>query len=1261
MNQTELNQLQQEVSEHLWKGRFRMALPLAKKLFELKRDNSEAAISYAWALLENGDPNNAAKLTQLSEQLANDTLISKMYRGYLQMRLSSFEGAIYDFNMTEGKQKEFLAWTYLNKAKSLASIGETAKALNVYDLAIMIDNNANPEWKKTRKFLVTLNKIKKSANPISIESAEKLIELSKESLDIKEYWFALNVSKLLIKNNSILSSHPEIELIELEAMIRLNQLEPSKEKIEFLKEKFSENDKFNSLENMLNRIEALDTIDFNASTDSTEELQKETKEFFPNKSADVFEVGIFDGNVDVDNPTYYSSISLQEITNIGMRFVFNNPFYQKEDKIHNIFIAWYLDDDLVDQSTIKLNVPKDWDAMVVKEFSNTKNNHLWQQGNVRLEVFINREPVLTKHFIVGNQTILEETIIKKVDSTSPESESVTLESVLEELNIIIGLENVKKTVRDVIDYLEFMQERKSQGLEADSGIVINASFLGNPGTGKTTVARLMGKIYKALGLLPEGKVIEVDRAALVGQYVGETAQKTDKIIEEAIGNVLFIDEAYTLTPPGKENDFGTEAIEILLKRMEDKKDQFFVIVAGYPNEMQSFFNSNPGLKSRFTHNFEFEDYQPDELFKIFMLLAKQGEYRLNNDAGKILNKAFINLYRNRDDTFGNEREVRRIFEEAKMCLSKRYLKTPKHEKTKEKLVTITAEDISETLAPVQKKSEVVIPINEEMLSEALMELDKLTGLTSIQTEVREMVKLARYYHSINERLSDKFNSHIVFLGNPGTGKTTVARIIVQIYAALGILPKGHLVEADRQGLVAAHIGGTAEKTKTAIDKSMGGVLFIDEAYTLVKEGNSSDFGQEAIDTLLKRMEDDRGKFIVIAAGYTNEMNSFLESNPGMKSRFNKVFHFEDYTPDELLEIFRRISKSNKLQLDSDANNELLKHFQKIYRERDKHFGNARIVRNLFDSMNKQRELKLSAGAENIDNSKISATDIIGVTKISEAKEEVAVVGDKEKLKEYLAELNKLSGLDSVKENVANLVSSLKIAKERKERGMKVIQKHLHSVFIGNPGTGKTTIARLLSKIFKELGVLSKGHLVEVDRAQLVAGYSGQTAIKTNEVIQKAMGGTLFIDEAYTLSRGGNDFGQEAIDTLLKQMEDNAGKFIVIIAGYTNEMHQFLESNPGLTSRFTQNFNFEDYNPNQLVTIAQSMAKSNGYNFTTDSLEILKSKFTSLYEIRDKNFGNARTARNLFLEIISAQEKRLASLLDYSDKDLSILTIEDIPK
>jgi len=324
------------------------------------------------------------------------------------------------------------------------------------------------------------------------------------------------------------------------------------------------------------------------------------------------------------------------------------------------------------------------------------------------------------------------------------------------------------------------------------------------------------------------------------------------------------------------------------------------------------------------------------------------------------------------------------------------------------------------------------------------------------------------------------------------------------------------------------------------------------------------------------------------------------------------------------------------------------------------FGNARVVRNLFDTINKKYTLRMMNSDQFAMTGKgvITADDLSDILQ-KQVKEEEFVQGDEEKLNKYLAELQSLTGLDSVKESVDKLINSLKIARMRKEHGMKLLAKPLHSVFTGNPGTGKTTVARLMSNIFKELGVIKKGHLVEVDRTQLVAGYSGQTAIKTDEIIKSALGGTLFIDEAYTLARGGNDFGQEAIETLLKRMEDYRGEFIVIVAGYTEEMKQFMEANPGLTSRFTNSYHFEDYTPKELYTITLQMAKSSGYVFDKAAQIKLISKFEQIYQQRDKNFGNARTARNYLLQTISNQESRLTTSLSPTAQELETLVQEDI--
>ena len=266
----------------------------------------------------------------------------------------------------------------------------------------------------------------------------------------------------------------------------------------------------------------------------------------------------------------------------------------------------------------------------------------------------------------------------------------------------------------------------------------------------------------------------------------------------------------------------------------------------------------------------------------------------------------------------------------------------------------------------------------------------------------------------------------------------------------------------------------------------------------------------------------------------------------------------------------------------------------------------------------------------------------------------------EDLDALLAELDDLCGMEQIKKDVRSLINLVKVRKLREENGLSVPPMSLHLVFMGNPGTGKTTVARLLARLYHSIGVLSKGHLVETDRGGLVAGYIGQTAIKTQEVIDKAMGGVLFIDEAYALTNheGANDFGQEAIEILLKNMEDHRDNLIVIVAGYTALMGEFIHSNPGLESRFNKYFYFEDYNAEQLLTILNSQCKRNNYMLSDEAQEKAKAFLTDLYENRDENFGNARDVRNLFERLITCQSDRIAAMESPSKDDLMLLTGED---
>ncbi len=281
-------------------------------------------------------------------------------------------------------------------------------------------------------------------------------------------------------------------------------------------------------------------------------------------------------------------------------------------------------------------------------------------------------------------------------------------------------------------------------------------------------------------------------------------------------------------------------------------------------------------------------------------------------------------------------------------------------------------------------------------------------------------------------------------------------------------------------------------------------------------------------------------------------------------------------------------------------------------------------------------------------------------KTAEAKEE-APAEPEPTLEELLAQLDELCGLDKVKEDVKGLINLVKVRRLRQEAGLPVPPMSLHLVFMGNPGTGKTTVARLLAKIYHAVGVLSKGQLVEVDRSGLVAGFVGQTALKTQEVVDKALGGVLFIDEAYALANqdNPNDFGREAIEVLLKGMEDHRDDLIVIVAGYTDLMGDFIHANPGLESRFNKYFYFEDYDGGQLAEIFRSVCKKNGYELDESADKAAAEAFQVMYDRRDENFGNARDVRNVFEAAVARQANRVAAIEAPQKEDLMALIVADL--
>ncbi len=534
-------------------------------------------------------------------------------------------------------------------------------------------------------------------------------------------------------------------------------------------------------------------------------------------------------------------------------------------------------------------------------------------------------------------------------------------------------------------------------------------------------------------------------------------------------------------------------------------------------------------------------------------------------------------------------------------------------------------------------------------------LDRLVGLEPVKQQFVEMAAWLRLQRERARQAGTPEEPpllHMVFSGNPGTGKTTVARLVGEAYHEIGLLRRGHLVEARASDLIAGYVGETSNRTDRLVDRALDGVLFIDEAYMLT-EPERGGFGQEALDTLLSRMENDRGRLVVIAAGYPEKMRRFLDSNPGLPRRFpaENIYEFPDYTPGELWQILSAQLAERGIPVGLGMEAALRTVVAGLAAGKDETFGNAGEMRNLCDAVDRRRAARLEreglgAGAD------MAGEDI-------PEKYRAYLPPETPDLDRLMAELNGLVGLAEVKGQVRRLVNRLRLEQMRARENPAFLPApaQRHMVFLGNPGTGKTTVARLIGQVYHSLGILRKGHVVEVSRADLVAGYVGQTALKTAERIKAALDGVLFIDEAYGLVNGGpNDFGQEAVDTLVKAMEDHRDRLVVIAAGYPVEMEDLLNSNPGLKSRFGRPVRFKDYTLDELGEILAGLAHAEHFVLPEPVLAKARKALSAARRKDRGQFGNGRAVHALFQEMKDHLAERVVT---GGDQDINTFTVADI--
>ena len=806
-------------------------------------------------------------------------------------------------------------------------------------------------------------------------------------------------------------------------------------------------------------------------------------------------------------------------------------------------------------------------------------------------------------------------------------EERSLDDILGDLDKYIGMNEVKQAVREIAFAVKNNMQRAERGLGEQEKMSMHIVLTGNPGTGKTTMARKLGEILASIGYLDSGHVVEVDRSKMVSPYQGETPKVVNQLCDKAMGGILFVDEAYTLAPlsqSGERDNQGAQALETLMKRMEDDRGKFVVIAAGYRTEMENLFRINPGMRSRFNYFLNIEDYTPEELFQIMQVFAKEKKYIFAETAEALARKMITEMYQTRDKDFANGRTIRSLFDQICKKQAQRLQQNDMSAMSNEQLMTIEESDI-----PYEAPQSVD-------LSQCLEKLDGLVGLAAVKKEISNLAAFLNLQVKRGETNTFQ-GKHYVFTGNPGTGKTTVARIMADVFKTLGIVSRGQLVEADRSKLVAGYSGQTAIKTNQLIDSALGGVLFIDEAYTL-KSNDGDSFGNEAIDTLLKRLEDDRGKFVCIVAGYTDQMHDFIDSNPGLKSRFTQTIHFDDYTPDELTQIFLNLSKARNYVVDADMQGAIHRQFEQLYLRRDKNFGNARDARRIFEeAVEKQSQRLVSLmsdpGFKEEDMYKLTPADL-PMTQNEKARP----------LDEVLNELDDFVGMRSVKNLIRRLAVQSMFMKQRAAMGAGNVQQiTMNFVLTGNPGTGKTSIARKMGEVLQSMEILPTSRIIEASRATLVGKYMGETPKIVNSMCDKAMGGILFIDEAYTLSDQNDQYGKEAIDTLMKRMEDDRGKFVVIVAGYQDKMEEFLQMNAGLASRFTHKLHIEDYNEDELLAIFKKMAQKEQYMLSPTAEFKALDVINRMVVHKDESFGNAREMRNMLDATIQQLSIRVSQM------------------
>lgn len=859
-------------------------------------------------------------------------------------------------------------------------------------------------------------------------------------------------------------------------------------------------------------------------------------------------------------------------------------------------------------------------------------NYRWRKGRYMAEFVFEDTCIAGASFEIGDRRIDGEYEVRHImKAISRKNSPGNTDDAYTQLMEMIGLGAIKEKIEHTRSLVDFFNKRKAAGLPAKMP-ALHTCFIGNPGTGKTTVAKLIGQIYKDLGLLSKGHVVEEERKTLLGRFYDSESKSVADAVERAQGGILLIDEAYNLYIKDDPKDPGKRVLENLLTELSDEsKRDWMLILAGYPSEMSEMLDSNTGLGSRLGDPFYFEDYTEDELMEIAELYCRRNRFTLTDESRIQLHAVIRRELSMKDEKFGNGRFVNNFMDQIvtdNMAHRLSSVSSP----TEEQLMTILPEDIPSLRKTTQ--------------SRGMAGLKQLIGLGEVKRSIESHMN---YVKLLNMRIQSGLGGempplHMIFTGNPGTGKTTVAAFMGEIYASMGILSHGDVISVERSDLVGSHIGETELKVRSILNRAKGNVLFIDEAYQLYNGDSEKDFGKIAMDTLLTTLAKDNIDMIVILAGYTKEMNQLVSMNTGIKSRFPYTFHFEDYSIDELIAIAVDTVRKQNYEFTPEALERLTLLTKAEIAKKDAEFGNARFVKRLISTK------ILTAMADRIDAlghtpteeqlKTIIAEDIpLGV----EEAERMKTGGfDEAQIGQALAELDAMIGMDKVKNAIHNFVE---IARYRRACGERICGHGLLKwSFAGNTGTGKSTVAEILAKVLKAMGLLSSSEVTEVKGEEIFNVSEYQCNQVLTAAMQKARYGMLLIDgDSPEFRNGGYYLTTEQLKIKLSSLtaqQGGAGAVIIAENASPNQTIATSLAKNGIYD-FDHTLIFDDYDADQLFDILCSCLRRHEITFSPEAEAHIRKFISDLRSHRDHTFANARTMKHLSRTIADAVMLRMS--------------------